>query len=418
MNVQGSLTKVQSAVAVAAAIACGTFASASEIAVSNVSMRQNRATQKVHVTYDLSNEDNAPAYVILDIFTNGVSIGRDNLKSLSGDFSDNDFSATVSVGTGKEIVWDARKDWKGNLTTVATAVVTAYYTNQLWQVPGIYMKIDLSGGPSAASYPVSYTLNAPDVADTAAPFAKNTMWLKHIEPGVFEMGSPTTEVGHNASGAENLHQVTLTKPFFIGVFEVTQYQYQQVTGTAASSNTGSGDTFPCGGLSYEKVRGNGTPDSAPEAGKFLATIREKTQIGIDLPTEAQWEYACRAGTTTGFHNGTNPSTSSGTDANLDPIAWYNKNASNNFRQVGSKKPNNWGLYDMLGNCYELVRDRFVGDISAYTLDPLVTTGSNVMLRGGAADATVNWCRSAWRLSWAIGTSHQSIGFRVAWTVGE
>ena len=73
---------------------------------------------------------------------------------------------------------------------------------------------------------------------------------------------------------------------------------------------------------------------------------------------------------------------------------------------------------MLGNCYELVRDRFVGDISAYTLDPLVTTGSNVMLRGGAADATVNWCRSSWHLSWAIGTSHQSIGFRVAWTVGE
>ena len=418
MNARDTSTMLKAAVMVAIAIACGTSAGASEIAVSNVSMRQDRATQKVHVSYDLANEGDVPAYVILDILTNGVSIGRGNIKSLSGDVSDNDFSATVSVGTGKEIVWDARKDWKGNLSTVAAAVVTAYYTNQLWQVPGVYMKIDVSGGTSAASYPVSYTLNAPDVSDTAAPFAKDTMWLKRIEPGVFQMGSPTTETGHNTSGAETLHQVTLTKPFFIGVFETTQYQYRQVTGTTLNTSSGQNDVYPCGGLSYTAVRGNGAPDAAPEAGKFLALIREKAQLSIDLPTEAQWEYACRAGTTTGFYNGTNPSTATGTDANLDPIAWYNKNASSKFRQVGSKLPNNWGLYDMLGNSYELVRDRFVGDISAYALDPLVTSGSNVMLRGGAADATVNWCRSSWRLSWAIGTSHQSVGFRVAWTVGE
>ena len=410
----GRLSPTLAAIALSAAA----FADPAEIAVSNVSMRQDRQTQKVHVSYDLSNENDAPAYVVLDIQTNGVSIGRANIRTLSGDVSDADFSATVAVGTGKEIVWDARKDWKGHLATAATAVVTAYYADHLWQIPGVYMKIDLSGGTSAASYPVSYTLNAPDVLDAAAPFAKDTLWLRRIEPGVFEMGSPATEIGHNASGAENLHQVTLSKPFFIGVFETTQYQYMQVTGTSASSSTGTGDTFPCGGLSYTKVRGSGAPDTAPETGKFLATIREKAQIGIDLPTEAQWEYACRAGTTTGFYNGTNPSTSSGTDANLDTIAWYNKNASGKFRQVGSKQPNDWGLYDMLGNGYELVRDRFVGDISPYALDPLVTSGSNVMLRGGAADATVNWCRSAWRLSWAIGTSHQSVGFRVAWTVGE
>ena len=418
MNARDTSNMLKAAVTVAIAIACGTSAGASEIAVSNVSMRQDRATQKVHVTYDLANEGDAPAYVILDILTNGVSIGRGNIKSLSGDVSDNDFSATVSVGTGKEIVWDARKDWKGNLSTVAAAVVTAYYTNQLWQVPGVYMKIDVSGGTSAASYPVSYTLNAPDVTDTAAPFAKNTMWLKRIEPGVFQMGSPTTETGHNTSGAETLHQVTLTKPFFIGVFETTQYQYRQVTGTTLNPSSGQSDVYPCGGLSYTAVRGSGAPDAAPEAGKFLALVREKAQLNIDLPTEAQWEYACRAGTTTGFYNGTNPSTATGTDANLDPIAWYNKNSSSKFRQVGTKLPNNWGLYDMLGNSYELVRDRFASDLTTYTLDPLVTSGSNVMLRGGATDATVNWNRAGWRLSWAIGTTHQSIGIRIAWTVGE
>ena len=147
MDVQGPLTKVQSAVAVAAAIACGTFANASEIAVSNVSMRQDRATQKVHVTYDLANEGDAPAYVILDIQTNGVSIGRDNLKSLSGDFSDNDFSATVSVGTGKEIVWDARKDWKGNLSTVAAALMAS----SDWYFPRICSKKAFFAGETRKS---------------------------------------------------------------------------------------------------------------------------------------------------------------------------------------------------------------------------------------------------------------------------
>ncbi len=132
----------------------------------------------------------------------------------------------------------------------------------------------------------------------------------------------------------------------------------------------------------------------------------------------QWEYACRAGTTTGFYNGTDPSTQTGADANLDPLAWYVKNSTSKFHQVGTKEPNAWGLYDMLGNCYELVRDRYVGDNTSYALDPLVTSGSNVMLRGGAADANVYWNRAAWRLSWGIGTSHQSVGFRVCWTIGE
>ena len=389
------------------------------ITVDQVSMRQERGTQKVHVTYNLANEGDAAAYVVLDIQTNGVSIGRANIQTLSGDVSDYDFSQTVAVGTGKEIVWDARKDWKGNLSSNATAVVTAYYADHLWQVPEVYMKIDLSGGTSTVSYPVSYTLNAPDVSDSSVSFAKDTLWLKRCEPGVFAMGSPSTETGHNASGAETLHQVTLTKPFFIGVFELTQYQYKQVTGTTLNPGAGQGDTFPCGGLSVNLIRGSGLPDAAPASGSFLATLRAKLPFGIDIPTEAQWEYACRAGTTTGFYNGTNPSTRSGTDANLDPIAWYTKNVTvNKFRQVGTKLPNNWGLYDMLGNSFEVVRDRFADNNTSYTLDPLVTSGEKGILRGGSLDTNVDWNRSAWRLGWELGSTHRAIGLRVSWTVGE
>ena len=389
------------------------------ITVDQVSMRQERGTQKVHVTYNLANEGDAAAYVVLDIQTNGVSIGRANIQTLSGDVSDYDFSQTVAVGTGKEIVWDARKDWKGNLSSNATAVVTAYYADHLWQVPEVYMKIDLSGGASTVSYPVSYTLNAPDVSDSSVSFAKDTLWLKRCEPGVFAMGSPSTETGHNASGAETLHQVTLTKPFFIGVFELTQYQYKQVTGTTLNPGAGKSDTFPCGGLSVNLIRGSGSPDAAPASGSFLATLRAKLPFGIDIPTEAQWEYACRAGTTTGFYNGTNPSTTTGTDANLNPLSWYTKTATGNtFRQVGTKLPNNWGLYDMLGNAYEVVRDRFANDNTSYTLDPLVTTGEKGILRGGSLDSEVNWNRSAWRLGWGLSSTHRAVGFRVSWTVGE
>ena len=390
------------------------------IAIDNVSMRQDRRTQKVYVTYDLANEGNAAAYVVLDIQTNGVSIGRANIKTLSGDISGNDLSQTVTVGTGKEIVWEARKDWKGNLTSNATAVVTAYYADHLYQIPGVYMNIDLSGGASAVHYPVSYTLNAPDVADATASFAKGTLWLKRIEPGVFEMGSPKTEVGHNANGPETLHQVTLTKPFFIGVFETTQYQYKQLTGTTLSPGAGSSDVYPAAGsVSYNILRGSGTaPDAAPASGSVLAVLSAKTGLSFDLPTEAQWEYACRAGTTTGFYNGTNPSVTSGKDANLSPLSWYIGVANQSFRQIGKKLPNNWGLYDMLGNAYEVVRDYYAADNTAYTLDPLVTSGTQTILRGGSCDSNVNWNRSAWRLSWNLGTAHRALGFRIAWTVGE
>ena len=409
--------------AMLAAATGASVAGAAEIAVSNVSMVQDRATQKVTVTYDLANEGDAPAYVVLDIQTNGVSIGRSAVKSVTGDVSDASFSRSVSPGTGKTIVWDARHDWKGNVSDAATAVVHAYYAGELWQIPEVYMKVDLSGGSSAASYPVSYSLEGPDPADPALSFAKDTLWLRRIEPGVFKMGSPVSEKGHDESGKETLHQVTLTKPFFIAVFEFTQYQWRMLTGTTLSPGAGKADEFPAShtGVSFNTIRGAGAVDAAPADGSVLAILRSRTSIAFDLPTEAQWEYACRAGTETAFYNGTNPTATTGADANLSLLAWYAGNYSaNQFHQGGLKLPNAWGLYDMLGNAFELVRDRYLADLGtvSYNLDPLVTSGTQAILRGGSVDTNVNWNRAAWRLGWNAGNTHRAVGFRVSWTVGE
>ena len=403
------------------AVACagGVFAESltQTIAIDNVALRQDRGTQKVYVTYDLANDGNEPAYVILDILTNGVSIGRANIRTVSGDVSDGDLSQTVAVGTGRQIVWDARRDWKGNFSSNATARVSAYYAEHVNQIPGVYMKIDLSGGSSAASYPVSYSLAGPNLADTAS-YTKNALWLRRCEPGVFLMGSPTSEIGHNTSGKEDLHQVTLNEAFFLSVFEVTEGQYKQVMGSCPSSN---GDARPAGRLSYNLLRGTtySWPQSSEvDADTFFGKLRARTVLtNVDLPTEAQWEYACRAGCTNGYYNGLNPTVTSGTDPNLTPIAWYNRVGCNSLQPVGGKLPNDWGFYDMIGNAYEPVLDWFSDSITSYTVDPVgPTTGTARVLRSGSWDTQPSWNRCAWRLTWNPASTHASMSFRVCWTV--
>ena len=387
------------------------------IAIDNVALRQDRGTQKVYVTYDLANDGDEPAFVVLDILTNGVSIGRANIQTVSGDVSDGDLSQTVTVGTGKQIVWDARRDWKGHLSSNTTARVTAYYAGHLNQIPGVYMKIDLSGGSSAASYPVSYSLAGPNMSDTAS-YTKNALWLRRCEPGVFIMGSPAGEIGHNTSGHEDQHQVTLNNAFFLSVFEVTEGQYKQVMGTCPSSN---GDTRPAVKCGYNTLRG--TTYSWPQSSEvdentFFYKLRARTSLtDADLPTEAQWEYACRAGCTNGYYNGLNPTVMNGTDPNLTPIAWYNRVGCSGLQPVGGKLPNAWGFYDMIGNAYEAVLDWFSDSITSYTTDPVgPATGTARVLRSGSWDTQPSWNRCAWRLSWGHASNHASQGFRVCWTV--
>ena len=222
--------------------------------------------------------------------------------------------------------------------------------------------------------------------------------LVWIAPGMFTMGSPATEVGRNAN--EGLQtQVTLTKGFWLGKYVVTQAQYTTLMGTNPSYFSSLGKDFPVEQVSWE------------DAMMFCQKLTAQEQVAgrlpagyaFTLPTEAQWEYACRAGTT-GPYAG-----------NLDAMAWYADNSGHTTHPVGKKQPNAWGLYDMHGNVWEWCADWYGPSYSGGSVtDPLGPTsgGRRVSRGGGWRDAAAD-CRSAGRSCFGHYYTDGGLGFRVA-----
>jgi hypothetical protein len=194
------------------------------------------------------------------------------------------------------------------------------------------------------------------------------------------------------------YQVTLTKPFYLGVYQVTQEQYERVMGTNPTSFKGARN--PVERVSWQDaVRFCVTLSNLPEekkAGRFYG-----------LPTEAWWEYACRAGTTTKYCFGDN-------ESKLGEYAWYDKNSGSKTHPVGEKKPNAWGLYDMHGNVEEWCSD-WRGDYpKGASTDPKgPDTGSKRVLRGGGFDSDSGFCESARRYNFEPSFKGYSFGFRVS-----
>ncbi len=381
------------------------------VTLTDVAYYQDRVTQKIHVSYSLANQGDEPAYVVMDVLTNGVSIGIEKFRTFDAGSSISQLDGDpVSTGEGKSIVWNARKDWKGNLSTNAVVQLSAFYTNRF----SVYMVIDLSEGPSASHYPVSYTTDDPDPTGDYSCIS-NKLWLRRVRAGTFMMGSPDGEIGRFTGGTEALHEVTLTKPFYVGVFPVTVAQYALVTGTikqysVANIYDAATPTLTSAyGVSWVDIRGavssaNWPNSSVVTSDSFMGLLRAKTGLdGLDLPTEAQWEYACRAGTTTAWNNGTDSVAENGdlsaVDPNLDLLGWYNQNSGGKMHRVGQKLPNAWGLYDFHGNVWEWCLDAIVATLgtSAVT-DP--TGGTNVngnrVQRGGNLSSRASWARSATR----------------------
>jgi formylglycine-generating enzyme required for sulfatase activity len=168
-----------------------------------------------------------------------------------------------------------------------------------------------------------------------------TMEFVYIKPGSFVMGGESTKDGKYECVEVPQHEVTLTKGFYLAKYEVTQAQYQLVTGgnpsTAAKDPNCPADTIHAG-----------------SAVEFCAKLSEKTRQSVRLPTEAEWEYACRAGSKTAWFFGDEPS-------KLGDYAWYKDNDGGKSHPVGQKKPNPWGLYDMYGNVCERVADTYASD---------------------------------------------------------
>ena len=223
------------------------------------------------------------------------------------------------------------------------------------------------------------------------------MKLALIQPGEFMMGGPVTEKGRYFD--ETRHRVKLTKPFFLGVTEVTQEQYQKVMGTNPSNFKFKRPQNPVERVSWA--------DAVEFCRKLSRMPAEKTAGHVyRLPTEAEWEYACRAGTTTAYGFGDDAS-------RLGDYAWFNGNSDSKTHPVGEKKPNAWGLYDMHGNVWEWCQDRHGNYPSGSATDPAgATSGSYRVYRGGCWNCIARGCRSADRYGFTPGDRARDLGFRV------
>ncbi len=330
--------------------------------------------------------------------------------------SDVSHTSALEVKSGTHrLVWDAGRDNPNFVGDAVTVEVQALVGT------GLYLVIDLSGGKDAASYTISY-LGAEPQGGWTDEYKTTKLVLRRIQPGTYKM--------------QNATDVTLTKPFYIGVFEVTQRQWELVMGTKPSyfSNASYYAARPVEQVSYNMIRGSasgaGWPgSSAVDATSFIGKLRAKTGIeDFDLPTEAQWEYACRAGTTTHYNNGKNY-TNSGYDAAMDEVGRYRYNfpsgntscssssdLSAGTANVGSYLPNAWGLYDMHGNVWEWCLDWY-GTL-LYGTDPGGSSfGSVRMLRGGSWNNYTYSCTSSYRYSYSPSLGSSSYGFRLCCSAG-
>ena len=286
------------------------------------------------------------------------------------------------------LVWDM--DAQG-LTFVSTNVV---FFVSCETMPATYCVIDLSGGTNATSYPVTYLASPPSGGFNVDEYKTTKLVLKRMETGSFMMGS-----SQNVS-------VTLTKPFFIGLFEVTQKQYQLVTGSNPSGF--SGDKRPVEQVSYSVIRGSsGWPSSnAVGSSSFLGKMRTRTGLDFDLPTEAQWEYACRAGTTTTYSYG---------DSADGNFMWCSDNSSSQTHEVGTKQPNPLGFYDMHGNVWEFCLDWFANSPGSGTDPKGSSSGNSRVVRGGSWFHDAYACSSSYRVGYTPSATKNFNGFRLSRT---
>ncbi|MGC9451980.1 MAG: formylglycine-generating enzyme family protein [Oceanipulchritudo sp.] len=345
---------------------------------------------RVIVEYDLSGVVD-PVFISITGSDDAGSTWTLPLSSLSGDVG-----SGISEGRNRRIVWNAGTDWPGQYSDSVRFRVTA----------------SESGGPA----PEGYSL---------------------IPAGTFTMGSPTSELGR--STAETQHTVTLTRAFYLQRTELTKAQWDEVavqgpargyTDLPVGRNGYNGDasgTHPVTEVSwYDVVKWlnlkselegltpcytvSGTTYKAGES----SPVCNFNASGYRLPTESEWEYACRAGTTTAFYSG--PITYTGTsplDPNLDQIGWYAGNSGTNTHPVGGKQANAWGLYDMSGNVWEWCWDWYATYPGTVTDPTGAVSGTGRGGRGGYFDNGARDCRSAYRISGNPAYRGNNMGFRPA-----
>ncbi|MBR5901196.1 formylglycine-generating enzyme family protein [bacterium] len=318
------------------------------------------------------------------------------------------------AGTHK-VIWTPSSDLTLKSSNLKIKVSAADITSE-----ATYLVVDLSGGTGASSYPVSYLSSVPE-GGWGNEYKTTKLVLRLVQPGTFTMGSPSDEIGRDTSASGELqHQVTLTKPYYIGIFEMTQGQYERIMGKNPADIVIAQD-HSVNEVSYDMIRGtnqgqNWPADNNVDSDSFIGVLRNKTGLVFDLPTEAQWEYACRAETTTALNSGKDL-TNATVCPNMAEVGRYTHNTTdgkgNYFVAPGQYLVNNWGIYDMHGNLAELCLDYYAGYSADSQTDPKgPSTGTLRVQRGGDWEDIASECRSARRVGIDSNYHHQTFGFRV------
>ena len=392
------------AAAILTAVVLASSSARADGVVSNVGCLQMWPFDRlVIVNYDLASEREAPVFDVkfYGSFDDGETI-FDLAKK--GEITEEGSEGTVSGAGSHKTFWMPDESFYEHGSENFKVKVEAW--EQLPPPDGDYLVIDLSGGPEAASFPVSGLDNIPEGGWTEE-YKTTKLVLKKIEPGTFSIGSPDEELGRYDN--EVKHEVTLTKTFYVGVFEVTQKQYELVTGVNPSMFPG--DTRPVESVSYDTLRGSEKGAEWPATSKvdedsFFGILRAKTRFAFDLPTEAQWEFACRAGKTSALNDG-NDLANVAEDNDLNTLAryWYDGGGDSEegtvdlaHNVVGSYSPNSWGLYDMHGNVCEWCLDWYQANLGTDAATDPAGPESAVYraIRGGGCYSPAADCRSATR----------------------
>ncbi len=257
-------------------------------------------------------------------------------------------------------------------------------------------------GSLLRTYALSVDTPAAEVVSLLGGATIEMVW---IDPGTFTMGAPATEEGRReAEGPQ--YEVTISTGFYLGKYELTQGQWEAVMGTmpwAGHDRVVSNPNHPAVFISWDDVQ------------SFIRRLNDAAGSEVyRLPTEAEWEYACRAGTATRWSFGD-------TKSDLRDYAWYFDNTWNERygHAVGQKWPNPWGLYDMHGNVSEWVRDRYGSHYyngGSPSVDPQgPNAGSERVIRGGNFDIFLQYVRSAYRAGYSPNNRSAAVGVRILMT---
>ena len=369
--------------------------------ITNVSVSQD-ASRRVTVKYDMPDD---AAVVTVEFKTNGVAVSSAAACGFEGDAD-----ALVAAGMDRTFTWQPRSAMpEMKLPPESLQVVlTAWDVNNLPP----YMVLDLTATNRVRYYASAEAL--PGGQGVTNILFKKDRLLMFKAPAcnaTFRMGSAIGETANR--NRDYVHNVTFTEDFYIGVYELTQGQLNHFVSN--NNYEPVGECYPVNKTSYDDMRG--TQYSWPGDGhkvadtSLLKLMRGRTGVELDLPTDAQWEFACRAGCPGRWNNG------EWNSAAITNVAVCSSNGGNAPHVVGTKQPNSWGLYDFHGNVWEWCLDWNQNVLTNDETDPKGPSGpldgNYRVVRGGSYYRDYNYCRAGHRNNNPSSTRNKEYGIRLA-----